>query len=78
MISIGQKSRDFVTSRSIPIDQTHLTTLVQGTFGYLDPEYFQSSQFTEKSNVYSFGIVLVALLTGPKPILSPRLAEEGR
>ncbi|KAF7146695.1 hypothetical protein RHSIM_Rhsim04G0078800 [Rhododendron simsii] len=38
--------------RSISVDKTHLTIAVQGTFGYLDPEYFQSSQFTEKSNIY--------------------------
>ncbi|KFK42442.1 hypothetical protein AALP_AA2G257100 [Arabis alpina] len=69
------KVSDFGTSRSVTVDHTHLTTVVSGTVGYVDPEYFQSSQFTDKSDVYSFGVVLVELMTGEKPISFLRSQE---
>jgi serine/threonine protein kinase len=64
------KGADFGTSRSIVVDQTRLTTLVYGTFRNLNPDYFQSSQFTEKIDVYSFSVVLAKLLIGEKTISS--------
>ncbi|KAK1418516.1 hypothetical protein QVD17_27661 [Tagetes erecta] len=66
------KILDFGLARSIQLSDDCVTTLVQGTFGYLDPEYFKSSQLTDKSDVFSFGVVLTELLTGLKPIDSER------
>nr|VDC97289.1 unnamed protein product [Brassica oleracea] len=69
------KVSDFGISRSVAIDDTHLTTIVQGTVGYVDPECLQSSHFTGKSDVYSFGVVLIELLTGGKPVSTLRPQE---
>ncbi|KAM0050818.1 putative non-specific serine/threonine protein kinase [Helianthus debilis subsp. tardiflorus] len=43
----------FARFKRIRLDQAHVQTLVHGTLGYIDPEYFRSSMLTEKSDVYS-------------------------
>ncbi|KAI9107842.1 hypothetical protein K1719_021178 [Acacia pycnantha] len=64
------KVADFGFSKSFSTEsESHISTGVIGTFGYLDPDYYSSYRLTEKSDVYSFGIVLLELITGQRAII---------
>ncbi|XP_052162052.1 calmodulin-binding receptor-like cytoplasmic kinase 2 isoform X1 [Oryza glaberrima] len=64
------KVADFGFARLAPdnTEATHVSTMVKGTAGYVDPEYMRTNQLTDRSDVYSFGVLLVELLTGRRPI----------
>ncbi|KAI5678241.1 hypothetical protein M9H77_09191 [Catharanthus roseus] len=59
---------DFGLARLILPYDTHVTTDLVGTLGYIPPEYGQASVATYKGDVYSFGVVLLELLTAKRPI----------
>ncbi|XP_028113568.1 cysteine-rich receptor-like protein kinase 29 [Camellia sinensis] len=64
---MNPKISDFGTGRLIALDHSHYTTSrIMGTIGYMPPEYFQRGQFSVKSNVFSFSVILLEILSGQK------------
>ncbi|KAI4966668.1 hypothetical protein ZWY2020_037202 [Hordeum vulgare] len=71
------KLSDFGLAKLGPVgDKTHVTTRVMGTYGYCAPEYAATGQLTNKSDIYSFGVVFLELITGRRALDSNRPREE--
>ncbi|KAJ6927199.1 proline-rich receptor-like protein kinase PERK5 [Populus alba x Populus x berolinensis] len=59
---------DFGLAKLSSDNYTHVSTRIMGTFGYLAPEYASSGKLTDKSDVFSFGVMLLELITGRRPV----------
>ncbi|KAK5833447.1 cysteine-rich receptor-like protein kinase 2 [Gossypium arboreum] len=58
------KIADFGLARSFEEDKSHISTAIAGTLGYMAPEYLANGQLTDKADVYSFGVLLLEIITG--------------
>ncbi|XP_015972179.1 serine/threonine-protein kinase RIPK-like [Arachis duranensis] len=72
------KLSDFGLAKDGPEgEDTHVTTRIMGTHGYAAPEYIMTGHLTTKSDVYSYGVVLLELITG-KRVVDKSLTNRGK
>lgn len=71
------KLSDFGLAKLGPVgDKTHVSTRVMGTYGYCAPEYAMTGKLTLKSDIFSFGVVLLEIVTGKKTFDPKRMMGE--
>ncbi|KAL2245592.1 probable receptor-like protein kinase At2g42960 [Sesamum indicum] len=70
------KVSDFGLAKLLGSGESHITTRVMGTFGYVAPEYANTGLLNEKSDIYSFGVLLLEAVTGRDPVDYGRPADE--
>ncbi|KAG0463283.1 hypothetical protein HPP92_019352 [Vanilla planifolia] len=72
------KLSDFGLARLAPEDEdgSHVTTTVMGTYGYCAPEYIMTGRVNSKSDIFSFGVLLLELITGRKAFDNTRVPAE--
>ncbi|KAG8055132.1 hypothetical protein GUJ93_ZPchr0001g29550 [Zizania palustris] len=71
------KLSDFGLAKLGPVgDKSHVSTRVMGTYGYCAPEYAMTGKLTKTSDIYSFGVVLLELITGRRAIDTSRPTQE--
>ncbi|KAJ3698997.1 hypothetical protein LUZ61_002702 [Rhynchospora tenuis] len=76
--TLGAKVADFGFARTGPTKegQSHVSTNIKGTAGYVDPDYLRTFHLSPKSDVFSFGILLLEIISGRRPVEITRAKEE--
>ncbi|KAL6845333.1 hypothetical protein ACP4OV_024828 [Aristida adscensionis] len=72
----NSKVSDFGLAKLLNSDKSHINTRVMGTYGYVAPEYANSGMLNEKSDIYSFGVVLLESVTARDPVDYSKPADE--
>ncbi|KAE8694356.1 putative receptor-like protein kinase [Hibiscus syriacus] len=70
------KVSDFGLAKLLDSRESHIATRVMGTFGYVAPEYANTGLLNERSDTYSFGVLLLEAVTGRDPVDYERSANE--